>query len=82
MICFRKQEERKNWSRYFNFLLFLFIFSDWRTDAAESWGLVGGTSGKCITEVKEKKRIRDSVGTVGWVFEMEKVKFCCYVFGF
>ena len=64
MICFRKQEERKNWSRYFNFLLFLFIFSDWRTDAAESWGLVGGTSGKCIIEDKEKKRIRSKVGSV------------------
>ena len=46
------------------------------------WGLEGGTRGKCIREDKEKKRTRDSVGTVGWVFEIEKVRICCYMFGF
>ena len=58
MICFRKQEERKDWSGFF------FFFLDWRTDAVEFWGLVGGTSGKCIIEDKEKKRIRSTVGSV------------------
>ena len=28
---------------------FFFFFGDWTTDSAKFWGLVGGTSGKCIT---------------------------------
>ena len=68
--------------KFYFIVIIFFRTGGQRTDAAEFWGLVGGTSGKCITEDKEKKRIRDSVGIVGWVFEMEKVKFCCYVFGF
>ena len=46
---------------------FFFFFGgggDWTTDSAKFWGLVGGTSGKCITEDKEKKRIRSKVGSV------------------
>ena len=43
---------------------FFFFFGDWRTDAAEFQGQVGGTSGKCIIEDKEKKRIRSTVGSV------------------
>ena len=46
------------------FFFFFFFFLDWRTDAVEFWGLVGGTSGKCIIEDKEKKRIRSKVGSV------------------
>ena len=82
MICFRKQEERKNWSgNFILLLLFFFRTGEQRTDAVEFWRLVGD-NGKWIREDKEKKRTWDSVGTVGWVFEMEKVRICCYMFGF
>ena len=56
---------------------------NWRTDA-EIWGLGGDTSGKCkCIQKKKKKSSKGNKGFFrGWVFEMKKMKFCCYVFGF
>ena len=68
--------------RKFYFIIIIFFRTGGqRTDAVEFWRLVGDI-GKCIREDKEKKRKRDPVGTVGWVFETEKVRICCYMFGF
>ena len=75
MICFRKQEERQNWSRK------IFFSSDWRTDA-EIWGLGGDTSGSESVSKKKKSSKGNKGFFRGWVFEMKKMKFCCYVFGF
>ena len=58
---------------------FFFGLEDW------CWDLGAGRRYRWEVKVypKKKKSSKGNKGFFcGWVFEMEKMKFCCYVFGF